>query len=269
MYRKFAGLMVLLAGALVGACGEDATEPSPQRTVAVRFGTAATSAGGVSAAVVPAFGSAALDEVLVTGTNGTLSITDIRFIVEEFELKRADVDCDTAANEDACEKIEAPPSFVDLPLGPGAVTAASAQVETGSFEEIEFEVDDVEVDADDSAEEQAQTQALLATIRQTFPDWPGKASMIVIGSFTPTGGTARNFRVYFRAEIEIEREFEPPLVIDQTNRNLTIEVVPENWFKQPDGTVLDLSQFDFATTAQLVEFELEMDEGFEQKIDVD
>ena len=43
---------------------------------------------------------------------------------------------------------------------------------------------------------------------------------------------------------------------------VTVTVDPLAWFIRPDGTVLDLSQFDFDATGQVVEFEVEMEDGF-------
>ena len=68
----------------------------------------------------------------------------------------------------------------------------------------------------------------------------------------------------FEAEIEIEMEFDPPLVIleEDPEKVVIVTVDPVAWFTLPDGTVLDLSPFDFAATGQLVEFEVEMEDGF-------
>ncbi len=82
--------------------------------------------------------------------------------------------------------------------------------------------------------------------------------MLVIGSFTPTGGAPVSFATYFEAEIEIEIEFEPPLDLTaDPEATVTVVVDPALWFTQPDGTVLDLSQFE----GELVEFEAEFENG--------
>lgn len=99
--------------------------------------------------------------------------------------------------------------------------------------------------------------------------------MVVVGTFTPAtpadgaqpAQAGRFFQVYFEAEIEVELAFSPPLVIDGGARSVVVELLPHVWFKRPDGTVLDLSRFDFAATGRIVEFELEMAKGIELEME--
>ncbi|WP_158666641.1 hypothetical protein [Salinibacter altiplanensis] len=52
-------------------------------------------------------------------------------------------------------------------------------------------------------------QALQNAIQDAgFSNWPGSASMVAQGTFTPEGDTARSFTTYFEAEIEVELEME-------------------------------------------------------------
>ncbi len=94
--------------------------------------------------------------------------------------------------------------------------------------------------------------------------------MLVVGSYTPApgGGTATSFSTYFEAEIEVEFDLDPPLVItDNAGGSVVVDVSPDRWFIQADGSVLDLSAFDFTTTGQIVEFELEIEDGFDLEIE--
>ena len=199
-------------------------------------------------------------ELTIEGANGILTLTQISLIVAEFELEREEDTCDGEQENDMCEEFELAPSFLDLPLDEGAVTIGSDQVPPGLYEELEFEVEDLEDDEDNSQE----IRQLLTTIRADYPDWPEEASMLLIGAFTPTGGTPQPFTVYVEAEIEVEMEFNPPLSIETSDQSqtITININPENWFKRPNGEVMDLSVFDFEQTADLLEFELEMEDGF-------
>lgn len=43
---------------------------------------------------------------------------------------------------------------------------------------------------------------------------------------------------------------------------MTVTIDPGAWFARPDGTVLDLSRLDFARTGRVLEFEVEMEQGF-------
>jgi hypothetical protein len=194
------------------------------------------------------------------GSNGALTLDEIWMIVAEFELElEDDDDCDDSGSDDSCEEFEAPPQFIQLPLDGGSEPTVSQPVPPGVYDELEFEVEDLELD--DGNEDAGEIQTLVTTIRAQFPDWPEEASMLVMGSFTPTGGSAVPFSVFFEAEIEIEIEFEPPLdLTDGTSATVDVVVDPAAWFARPDGTVMDLSQFE----GQVVEFESEMERGFSE-----
>lgn len=263
MHRTSQFALGVFAVALLPAACSDATGPTTGSQVAVRFGRSTSSASLIpSTARFSRLGDGA-DELVVQGTNGTLKITNVSFIVAEMELEcEGDDDRPSAP---ACGEFKAPPSFVKLPLGSGMVDVASAGVPAGSYTELEFEVENVKPDDDDSSAKRAQIAALLASIRAVHADFPDRASMVVEGSFTPTGSAQPvAFRTYFDAEIEVEMDLSPPLSIGEAGaaRALTVDVQPALWFKRSDGTVLDLSRLDFVRTRALVEFELEMEKGF-------
>lgn len=237
------------------ACGE-ATGPDVEgASVAVRFETRAP---GPSVSL--AGGGAA---VLIEGTNGSLRIDDLHLVVAEFELDRLDDDaCDalTEAAEDACEEFEAGPFLVQVPLNGGSTVVVSTDVPADTYRRFEFEVEDLDDDEEDPSEA-ARIQAVLAQIQADIPDWPKDASMLAVGEFLPAGGgDARPFRVFFEAEIEIERPFEPPMVVtgDEPQHAISVELDPALWFLQGDGTVRDLS----LSNGTLVAFEVEIEQGF-------
>lgn len=210
--------------------------------------------------------SAGNGELVITGTNGVLRITNISFIVNEFELEARDDAC-AAPGDDDCEEFEAPPSFVRLPLGDGNLVAVSQAVPAGTFTELEFEVENLDMDEDD--DDAGAIAAVASAVRAAFPNWPNKASMVVVGTFTPTGSAqALPFTVFFDAEIEIEKDLVPPLVVDRENEIVTVQLDPTVWFRRFDGTVMDLSAFDFVRTGIVLEFEAELENGF-QKIEFD
>ncbi len=251
------GGLAALALLLTTAC-DSATGPEGTARVDIRFGTSGV-AGGVSGAA-PASGISARG-LVVQGTNGILDIEEVRLIVAELELEGDDDACESAGQGDDCAEFEAPAFFLDLPLDGGRVTVATDDVPLGLYDELEFEVEDLE---DDDAGDLAVIQRIFNEVRSEFPDWPEEASMLVTGTFTPTGGQPVAFRVYFEAEIEVEMELSPPLRISEegASRSVVVEVRPEAWFLRPDGTVLDLSRFDFDRTGAVVEFEVEMEHGF-------
>ena len=191
-------------------------------------------------------------------------------IVEEFELEPVEVsDCDVEPEPAGCEDFEARYFFVDVPLTGAPVTVVQQDIPAGMYDGLEFEVNDVEVD-DDEDDDASLIAALFTQVRAVFPDWPEKASMVVVGSFTPTGESAVNFRTYFEAEIEVEFDLFPPLEVTEEglSRSIVIQLSPDVWFRQGDGTVMDLSQLDFPTTGELIEFELEIEDGFDLEIEV-
>ena len=49
---------------------------------------------------------------------------------------------------------------------------------------------------------------------------------------------------------------------DRSGVDLTVRLDPAAWFSQGDGSVIDLSQFDYATTSQLLDFAVEIENGF-------
>ena len=88
---------------------------------------------------------------------------------------------------------------------------------------------------------------------------------MVVGTFdSPSSGVVR-FRVFLEAEIEIELDLIPNLVVGadgSASVDLTIDVRPDLWFKRPDDSVIPLHLFDYDLTGLLLEFELEIENGF-------
>lgn len=256
------GLAVLMAFGLT-AC--DSLGPGSDSTVGVAFKTASdgsASVSGINASLSGAPDASAA--IQFSGTNGTLEFETAHIVVSEFELERVDAECDSVENEDACEEFEADPQFLELPLDGGTAVAVNQTVPPGEYDELEFEVDDLE--DDDEGDDHSAEQQLLQDIRSQFADWPENGTLRVSGTFTPADTTedARNFTAYFEAEIEIEKEFSTPLVIEEGtgNQTVTVTVDPSVWFTMADGSVVDLSQYDFESTGSVAEFEVEMENGF-------
>jgi hypothetical protein len=187
--------------------------------------------------------------------------------MDEFELKR--VDDDNCVEEDhSCERFRAGPAFLDVPLNGSSVIAVEQAVDTGTYRRLEFEIedlDDLDEDEDDGVQRQ-QIVAIRSAVRAQFADWPTDASMLVVGSFTPTGGTAIPFRVYFDAEIEVEKLLDPPVVIDAaaTNPSFTVQIDAGFLFRNGDGSVRNLALLDFGATGSVIEFEVEIENGISE-----
>lgn len=253
MRSLFAFSVALL---LIGT-GCDATSNSDTQNAQLRvqFEVAAPAANAAKGS-----SSSTLDDALIfDGTNGTLSITDIRLVVAEFELEREE-DCEDTQREDQCEEVDEAAFFADLPLESGTVTVATGDIPSGRYTELEFEVENLELDDEDDDDEQRQN--LLNSIRSTFPDWPPEASVVLVGTFTPLGGSPQPFQAFAEAEIEVELALAPALVIEDDDQVLTVQINPGTWLKAEGGSVLDLSAYDFETTGSLLELDFEIEDGF-------
>lgn len=263
--KWLAGFLTL---AVVSGCADGTGVPGPQQ-VSLGFrvtgpaGPTARSSTGPAQAGGPA--SVAGPPMVLTGTNGTLRLDEIRIVINEVELKRADPSCDSVeVSGSDCGEFEAPPRFLDIPLDGQPIEAVTALIPPGTYKELDFEIEDLEDDESDPTEA-ALVAAVRAEILAVIPDWPRKASAMVAGAFTPNGGPPNDFRVFLEAEIEIEFELVPNLVVDDAgaaSRQLTVDVAPHIWFTRPDGSVLDLSLYDYDATQDLLEFEVEMEGGF-------
>lgn len=260
--RRVGTMSALILAALAGLPGcEGATGPEGTANVSVAFGPDDTPDASTEARGLPAPSLA----VTAEGTNGTLTLESVHLVMNEFELERSEGACpadgDAAGDEDDdCEEFEAGPRFVELPLQDGSATAVTQQVPAGTYVGLEFEVEDLEDDGDG---DDGDRTGLLEQIRTEFSEWPEGASLRVSGRFAPDGGEERPFVAYFEAEIEVEKRFPSPLTVDDSgSRTVTVEVAPREWFTRPDGSVVDLSRYDWETTGEMAELEVELEDGF-------
>lgn len=263
-------LVMGAAVALLSGCG-DSTGIGPGAQVSVDF--VARTGPAASMSLIGAEG-VPLASIEVPGTNGVVSLETAHVILAHFEMERTEstVGCDDSSSmeslgddgaEDDCDEIEQGPMFLELPLESGEVTRVAGEVQPGSYDDIEFEFENLD-DEGDSAAESQRIADLLTEIRTEFPDWPEKASLRLAGTFTPEGGEPVPFVVYVDAEIEIEMEFDTPFVVTEADvaRTVEVELDPRDWVRRPDGTVVDLSAYDYATTGLVINLEIEVDDAF-------
>lgn len=262
------GLFALLAGLTFVSCDTTSSNGSGNAHLTLQFQTSTTSA---NAAAMPAKtkSEAALKNsstLSIKGSNGTLKVTDIHFIVDNFELEKADAACADQKGkmeEDGCEEFESNPLFVNLQLDNQPLKLSTSAVNDGSYTELEFEISDFDADEQENNAELKQLNNLLANIQKTFPDWPKSASMVISGTFTSNTGQVTEFTTYAEAEVSIEIQFNQPLEIQAgTGNKLTVKVNPEKWFKRNDGTVINLANYDYSLTDKILKFETEMENGF-------
>lgn len=270
-----------LALTTLAACGDDLIRPVGTTSVVFRASTSGAAASATPADVAYSHdGDADASLFHVEGINGRLTLVSVHFLVSEFELERADatVDCDDdlddEGDDDGCEEFEAGPRFLELPLTGHTAVAVQQNVPAGLYDELEFEIEDLDAD-DDGDDDSSAILDLMSEVREQFPEWPADGSLRIHGTFTPVDAEgdllpdqATDFTVYFEAEVEIEKEFASPVEITSDGGAFTVTVDPRIWFERANGTVRDLSQFAFDPGAggpvpELeVEIESEVGEGF-------
>jgi len=259
-------LFVVAAGLTFASCDSTSTDSSNQTPVALQFRSVNKTADSASFKVQADNDQPVDNTIEIEGSNGTLVINEVHFIVDEFELERSEGECtDDPENgkDDVCEDFESEMFFVDLPLDNQPLEIVQSPIQNGIYDEIEFEVDDLDIDDDDNGEKQQQKEALLDEIQETFPDWPESSSMVVKGHFVSNSGQTTEYTTFAEAEIEMEMELNPPLDIQNgPRRSITINISPTDWFKRNDGSVINLSNYDYETTQKILEFEVEMENGF-------
>ncbi|HEX9093853.1 MAG TPA: hypothetical protein VF902_07715 [Coriobacteriia bacterium] len=207
---------------LLGAIGCLATnDPGHNASVQVSFATQAQTAASPSRQ--PSFGVAQVNDTII-GTD-TLVYTSVEIVLREIELKRVEtVACDPAAGEDdPCERFEAGPVLVSLPLTPGAQqTFGLDTVPAATYSEVKLEVHKAEgTDTTD--------QAFLAA----HPDFAG-ISIRVRGTFN-----SQAFEYTTTLDVEQTLTLVPQLVVaDGVSTNITIFVDVSRWFVK-EGVLMD------------------------------
>lgn len=265
LLNKFTPLVTTLAIAvLFASCNTTSTNSADNAQVALRFQTTAAAQNNANFTAL----AAQNNKLVINGKNGAkLTITDIHFIVDDFELEQTNGECDrTPGNkENDCEEFEKELFLVDLPLNgrPLAITASSIQ--NGVYNALEFEIDNLDIDQDeDRAEKQRKKTFYTNNIQPNFPNWPEQASMVIKGSFESKSGEVTTFTTFADAEISIEMQLNPPLKIsDGIDKQITVNISPADWFTNQDGTVVNLARYDFQKVQEPMEFEVEMEEGFD------
>jgi len=213
---------VLGFAAILAACS-DGTGLSGNGPGQVSLSITTTLSGG-SAASNAMFMLAGAD-TLSDGQN-KLVITRAELVLREIEMERINDDaCDSlAVDHDSCEKFETGPILLDLPLDGSVEQVFVIEPDTGTYDEIEFDLHKVSNDDPEDAE-----------FRATYPDMVGK-SIRIQGSYNGQPFTYEN-------DINDEQEYDlvPPLVVDEmtTNVNVTISIDIDAWFRDAAGNLVN------------------------------
>lgn len=233
---------------LLGACADTSASADPVPvTVSLAVAEGAPVARGVQGPADRA------NSISVAGANGTLVLEELNLIVGPVKL--ADEDGDRVDMEPGAR-------LVDVPMDEVPVQVANRLVPVGGYTALLLAVRSLEL-PDPAGSSEPRTAGV--PVRERFPSWPGEAGLRVVGFFEPAdGGRDRTFVVYLGGRAELELGFDPPLEVGPDGAPIGIEVDldPESWFTEVDGSVLDLSAYDFATTGEVLDFDARLPGGF-------
>ena len=197
---------LLVVGAM--ACGNTSSPNS--RPVSVSFSSQAPTTVG-----------AALGDITVTAGTNTLVMTKAQVVVRRIKLEQsATTTCmdDDNKGDDDCAETTIGPVLVDLPLTANTVTSVDASIPPGTYRKIDFRIHKPTSDPADAA---------FVTANPNF----ASSSIRVEGTFN---GTAFVFTSALSEKEELE--FNPPIVVDATNKNITVQINVSSWFK--NGTAV-------------------------------
>jgi hypothetical protein len=227
-FSKLSGL------AIVAACGtlacSESTSPAGGRPITVSFSTTAAVGASLSRAADPV---AAHDVSLSAGADA-LVITRVQLVVARLELQRAGAACTSTAatgdddvDENECAELELAPTLVDLPVNGTVVSLLGGSVPAGSYSALEAKIRPVGSD-----NERGRSSSAFLT---AHPELSG-VSVVVEGTFNGTP-----FKYQGAPRAEVERTFDPPLVVDAAPQNLTVNVDLSTWFRTRSGALIDPS----------------------------
>lgn len=222
--RSFGSLVfAALAAASVAACS-DTTNPDVANGQSVSLSFSGAPPAGVSGTMAV---HDALTDTMVLGNGAdTLRIASVEIVLREIELERATaaVTCDSTLDEDACEEFTLGPQLVSLPLTPGASTALTVPIDSGTYRKVKFDIHKPGGDSLDQA------------FKAAYPEF-SSISIRVRGTFNGTPFT-------YTSALDEEQEFtfSPPFVVDAGGAaaNLTIRLDVSRWFRNvSSGALID------------------------------
>ena len=215
LLRPVVGLLVV---AVVAGCSSDLTGGN-NHPVQLSFTTHVAAPSNVLAsdqAVDPA-GDLVLQKVQLVFGKLELDRTGSADCVAEAEA--ADDDHENMGEE--CEDVSRAPFLVDVPVDATLHPLLNVPLAAGTYSQLE---------------------AKLEPARDRFTDF-NAAHPELVGKSVRVEGTFKGTPFVFTAPIraEVEMEFDPPLVIDETTKNATVSLDVSKWFLDSAGNVIDPS----------------------------
>lgn len=203
-------LNVMASLVVVGAAACSSSSGPNSRPIGVSFSSQSPTTVG-----------AALNDVTVIAGTNTLVITKAQVVVRRIKLEQSvTATCadDDNRGDDDCAETTIGPVLVNLPLTANTVTSVDASIPPGTYRKIDFRIHKPTSDTSDAA---------FVAANPTFAN----TSIRVEGTYN---GTAFVFTSTVSEKEELE--FNPPVVIDTTNKNITVQIDISSWFK--NGTAV-------------------------------
>ncbi len=240
--------LLIPAALLIAACSS--TDPNAMHRIS--FSTTGSGGAGANGS------AAALANLIVTGTGGSVNISSAQIVLSRIKLAN-DVNCgddegdqsgddaqeadsahdddaeeadsahhdDQGENENDCEPVRAGPVLVDVPLDGTTKIFLDALVPAGTYTGVRAKLD--AVDSDDKGAQDFLT---------AHAEFEG-VSVKVVGVFTDAGGTDHAFTFMSHVKAPIHVDFDSSVTVDANSENLTIDVDVSSWFKDASGAIID------------------------------
>jgi hypothetical protein len=221
LVKIIAPLAMLAAGACSDSSGPD------NRPVSLSFSTQAGA---------PAIRDRGPNfDITVTVGANTLVITKAQLVIRRLQLEQsASTSCpDDDSSSGGCAAVKVGPILVDLPLTATAASEITATVPEGTYNSVQFKI---------HKPTGAPVDAAFVAANPNFSN----ASIRVEGSYN---GTPFVFISGITENIKLS--FDPPVVIDADNKNVTVQVDMSSWFKV-NGVLIDPTNANGGPNAQAV-----------------
>jgi hypothetical protein len=221
---KLAALVGVIA---LSACTD--VSGSGSRMLSVSVTTTSPSSAGLSHTV-------GLSHDITIGTGGELVLKKVQLTLGRIEISRSDLapcaddaedsgddDVGSVENEsddhDDCEELSVDPLLVNVPVDDAVHTVITVPLAVGTYKRLEAKLKPVD----------AATLAALG----------GPTDLV--GNSVRVEGTYKGNPFVFTSPVrtELELKFDPPLVIDASTKNATVNIDVTKWFVRGDGTVID------------------------------
>jgi hypothetical protein len=224
--RWVAGTLMALALPFIFSC--NSTSPAAFSDVQVSFATQAAGQQPLLSLNRVGNGLVLYDDTLVSGTD-TIIFTEVQLVLRQIELKPVEVEsCGESgtSGSDGCQKFEAGPVLVSLPLDGSVKSQFSLDVPPGMYQELEMEIHKVSKDDPEDA-----------AFRTQHPDF---IDISIRARGTYIGSTVHTFEFETDLDVEQELNFNPALTVQEgVSTNITVRVGLDTWFTSVSGGLLD------------------------------